>query len=177
MNYLSMTSMRVGKSLIVTGIVLFALWTDYFLHLVRPMDIWDFCPLPLALTVVLIGFKLARFGLGELILAHAAVSYKRDLVLSLAIGGLAELSLLAFFNFVAGNDPEMAGRYIQLQRLQDPGATVGLAVFKYLYSHLGVSLSRDVGTFCAVAVLIAFWSLGVFAILTIFRFLRHAKSR
>jgi len=108
-----------GKLLVAIGIVLVALWMRYFVQLVRPIDVWDFCPLPVALTFILLGVRFA--GLGELILARTAVSYNRDLVLGLAFGIFAELGLWSFLNF-AVQDPETAERYLQLERLQEPGS-------------------------------------------------------
>ncbi len=43
----------VGKLLVVTGIALLILWLGYFLQLVRPVDIWDFCLLPAAFAAIL----------------------------------------------------------------------------------------------------------------------------
>ena len=162
-----------GKILVVSGIVLFALWTYYFIQLVRPIDIWDFSPLPVALAVVLIGVKVTR--LYDLMLARAAVSYKRDLALGLIIGTLTELSLWAFLYF-AVNDPESAERYIPLERLEEPGVRVGLAIYRYAYSHVGNPWSRYVGTVCAFLVLIGIWSLVAFTLLRILWLFRRAKS-
>lgn len=125
----------VGKLLVVTGIALLILWAAYFLQLVRPVDIWDFCLLPAAFTAIFIGVKLAqRGGLLQLVPTLVAVSWKRDLVLSLVIGALAELSVWALFFF----DVEVADRYSLLARLQDPAETVGLAICRHATSTLGV---------------------------------------
>jgi hypothetical protein len=58
----------VGKLPIVTGIALFIPWAGYFIQLVRPIDVWDFRPLPAAFAVIPIGVKVAPRGrLRELI--------------------------------------------------------------------------------------------------------------
>jgi hypothetical protein len=165
----------LGKLLLVAGIGLFALWTYYFVNLLRPIDLWDFCPLPVALALIALGIRFA--GLGELTLAQRAVSYKRDLVVALALGTLAELSLWAFLYFVVGSDPEMAERYIALERLQDPAINMGLAVYRYSYAH-GVRLDPYIVSIGCLVILIAIWSLAAFALLRIARFFstRHSTN-
>jgi len=164
----------MGKVLLVAGISLFALWIYYFVNLVRPTNLWDFCPLPVSLILILLGVRFA--GLGELILAQTAVSYKRDLVLALAFGTLAELSLWAFLYFVVGSDPERAERYIALERLQDPAIKMALAVYRYSYTH-GVRLDPYVLSICGLIVLMAMWSFGTFVLLSIVRLLSTRHSR
>jgi hypothetical protein len=164
----------VGKLLVATGIALLILWAAYFLQLVRPIDIWDFCLLPVAFASILIAVKLApRTRLLELVPTPVAVSWKRDLVLSLVIGAFVELSVWALFFF----DIEVAQRYSLLARLQEPAVTVGLAIYRHTYFHLGRSASLHLAQVCAFAVLIAIWSFGSFALLTILRFLRHTESK
>jgi hypothetical protein len=109
----------VGKRLIIAGIVLFALWAYYFVPLVRPRDIWDFCPLVVALAVILSGAKLAGFD--ELILANVAISYKRALVIGLVTGALAELILFTF----------------HVDHLPDRGNRIATAIYWHLRPHLG----------------------------------------
>jgi hypothetical protein len=165
----------VGKLLVIIGITLVALWTGYFAQLVRPMDVWDFGPLPVALILIVLGVRFA--GIGELVSAQASVSYKRDLAFGLAFGTLAELSLWSFLHF-AVVDPETAERYLQLEGLQEPGVKIGLAIARYTYVHLGnSSLSIDLPDICAFTFLIAAWSLGAFAVLRTVCFLRQAKSK
>jgi hypothetical protein len=158
-----------GKILLTAGIGLLAFWAYYFVSLVRPTDIWDLCPLPIAVTLFVLG---ARFvGLGELILGHAAVSYKRDLALALALGTLVELSLWAFLFFVVGGDPESAERWNALERLQEPGIKIGLAAYRYSYSHLGVRLDPYAVSVCVLLVCAAIWSSAAFALLRAARLL------
>jgi hypothetical protein len=165
----------VGQLLVVTGIALLTLWAAYFGQLVRPIDIWDFCLLPAAFAATLIGARVAPRGrLIELVRTHVAVSGRRDLVLSLVIGTLAVLILWALFFFI---DDGLAERYSKLARLQDPGVTVGLAVYRHTYFHLGRNASLYLAELCAFVVLIAMWSFGVFALLSIFRFLRSGLSK
>jgi hypothetical protein len=139
-----------GKVLLTAGIGLLALWAYYFVTLVRPRDLWDLCPLLVALALVGLGVRFA--GLTELIMAQT-VSYKRDLALALALGTLVEVSLWA------------------LHVLQEPGARIGLAVFRYSYSHLGVKLDPYAVSVGILIVLIAMWSLMAFALLGIVRLL------
>lgn len=163
----------VGKLLIIAGIGLVAVWTCYFVQLVRPIDLWDFFPLSVALTVTLLGVKFT--SLRELILAQSLVSYKRDLVSGLALGVLAELCLWAFLFFVVSDDLKMAEWYIRLERLQAPGRKVGVAIYRYSYSRLGGVASRYIGTLCAFMIPIAIWSLVAFAVLRIARPFRSAQ--
>jgi hypothetical protein len=140
-----------GKLLLAAGIGLFALWAYYFVTLVRPTDVWDLCPLPVALAVILLGIRFA--GLRELLLAHTAVSYKRDLALALALGTLVEVSLWA------------------LDVLQEPGLKIGLALFRYSYSHLGVRLDPYAVSVGVLLVYAAIWSSAAFALLRTARLL------
>jgi hypothetical protein len=164
----------VEKLLLVAGIGLFAVWAYYFVNLVRPTDVWDFCPVPVSVALIAIGVRFV--GLGELILAQIGVSYKRDLVFALALGTLFELSLSVFLFFVVGGDPEMAERYIALERLQEPGMKIGMAVYRYSYAH-GVRLDPYIASICGLIGLMAMWSFGAFVLLSIVRLLstRHSN--
>jgi hypothetical protein len=51
-----------GKLLIAVGIGFLASWIYYFVALVRPIDYWDFSPLPVAAAAILIGIRIARHG-------------------------------------------------------------------------------------------------------------------
>ena len=164
----------VGKRLVVVGIALLALWVCYLTQLARPIDVWDFCPFPVAVALILLGVRFA--GVGELILAQTTVSCKRDLVLGLAFGIFVELSLWSFLHF-ALDDPETAERYLQLERLQEPGVKIGLAIARCSYAQLGNRLSIHLANICAFMVLVATWSLGAFAVLRTVCFLRHPKSK
>jgi hypothetical protein len=166
----------VGELLALVGIGLLALWISYFAELVRPIDVWDFCPLPVALALILFGVWFT--GLGDLILAWASESYKRDLAMALAFGILAELTLWGFFTHLdidAFVEPETAQRYLALQSLPAPG----FAILKYLYFHLGIRLSPHLGLVFVFAVPIAMWSLGAFTLFRMVRFLPrlHPKSK
>jgi hypothetical protein len=163
-----------GKLLVVVGIGLLALWIWYFTDLVRPMDIWDFCPLLVALALILLGVRFA--GLGELLLAQAARSYKHDLVLALAFGILAELSLW-WFLFHVVVDPESAERYRDLERLEEPGIRIGLAIYRYSYAHLGGRVSVHLADIFGFAVPITMWSLGALTLLRVVRFLQRPPAK
>jgi hypothetical protein len=165
----------VGKLLVVAGIVLLILWVGYFGQLVRPIDIWDFCLLPAAFGAILIGVRVAPCGrLLELVRTHIAVSGKRDLVLSLVFGAFAMLTLWAFLFFIGDG---LAERYSRLARLQYPGVTVGLAIYRHTYFHLGRSAGLYLAEVCAFLVLIAMWSFGFFLLLSAFRFIRQTESK
>lgn len=164
-------SPAAGKLLIVVGIALLFSWAYYFLNLVRPVDAWDFCPLPFAFATLLIGIKLAR--LDRRILAMIGLTYKRDLAFALAVGTLAEAVLWA----LTGPDPERAARFIELAKLQEPGVRSGLAIYRHLYAHLGRTGSLWIAEPSVFVVLIAIWSAGAFALLCIVRVIRNASSR
>jgi hypothetical protein len=65
----------VGVLLIVAGVVLFALWGWYFVHLVRPIDAWDFSPLPLSVASILVGATLGGLRVSASV---AGPKLKRD---------------------------------------------------------------------------------------------------
>jgi hypothetical protein len=163
-----------GKLLIVAGIALLFCWAYYFLNLVRPVDVWDFCPIPFALTALLIGIKRTR--LRWRVFAMIGVSYKRALCISIFIGALVEFGLWTFLFFEV-RDPDTAERYLQQERLQEPGMRIGEAVYKYSYPHLGRTWALWIAGPCFFLVLIAIWSAGVFALLCIVRSIRNAASR
>src|SRR5947207_13831448 len=157
----------LGRLLLLAGIGLFGLWAYYFVSLARPTDVWDISPLPFALALIVVG---ARFvGLGELMFGRVAVSYKRDLVLALVLGTLVELTLWALLSFVVGGDPESAERWKALERLQEPGVRVGLAAYRYSYSHLGVRLDPYAISVGVLLLLAVIWSTAAFLSLRIAR--------
>jgi len=158
------------RLLVVAGVALFSCWAYYFLDLVRPVDVWDFSPLPVALAAILLGVKIAR--LDGRMLAMIGVSYRRDLAIALAIGTLVELVLWA----LTGPDPERAARYSELAKLQEPGVRIALAIYKYSYVHLGRTWSLWVAEPCAFLVLIAIWSASAFVLLCVVWFLRTSKT-
>jgi hypothetical protein len=158
-----------GKFLIALGIVLCILWVGYVVQLARPTDVWDLLPFVAALAVFLVGVVLAPF--------HVGVSYKRDMLLSLTTGALAMLSIWFFLFFMDMDDPTSAERYSGFARLQHPGVTVGMAVYRHSFRHLGASTSRYLALVSAFVVLILMWSLGTFVLLRILRVLGHRKSK
>jgi hypothetical protein len=153
----------LGRLLIVVSVVLLALWVCYVV-LLGLADVWDFCPLAVALAVLVIGVRLAR--LGKPIPCLFGVSWKRDLVLGLAIGALAELVLWFLINF----------GHMQLERLQEPGFKTAMAIYRRLRLHHEHTLTVYFASACAFAVLIAMWTMGAFALLSIIRSFRRAKS-
>jgi hypothetical protein len=98
------------------------------------------------------------------------------LVLALVLGTLFELSLWAFGFFFVGEHPEMAERFVALDRLQEPVIKVGLAVWRYSYAH-GVRLNPYIVSTGCLVLLAAIWSLGAFALLRIIRFFSTWHSR
>jgi hypothetical protein len=161
----------IGRLLAAAGIMLFGLWIFYFMHLVRPIDAWDFSPLPAAIALLLLGGRFV--GLRKILLARAAVSYKRDLLMALALGTVAELGILIF----TGNHSEMPRLYVRLERIQEPGIRVAEALYRHLYADLGRTGSLWVAQGCALAILIAFWSLGAFTVLRTLRFFLRLNSK
>lgn len=160
----------IGRVIAVAGIAILALWAYYFAGLVRPTDLWDLLPLPVALVAILAGLKLAQ--LDRHILANIGISYRRDLVIALVVGTAVELSLWGFLFYEGMNHPETVERYIDLERLQEPGMKMVLAISKYSYVHLGVILSVYLGSVVFFVVLIGIWSLAIFTLLLMVRFLR-----
>jgi hypothetical protein len=54
--------MLIGKFLTIAGMSLLAGWAYYFIHLIRPLDLWDASPIPVAVTTILVGIKLVRYS-------------------------------------------------------------------------------------------------------------------
>ena len=57
---------RIGKGLIGASLALLAVWVSYFVNLARPIDLWDYSPLPVLLALLLIGFRLVRSATSQL---------------------------------------------------------------------------------------------------------------
>ncbi len=71
----------------------------------------------------------------------------------------------------------MADRYTDLVRLTDPANAVAMAIFRYSFRTLGISASRYLAIVSGYLILIVMFSLGSFALLSIFRFLRQTESK
>ena len=154
---------------LAAAIAVFVLWIWYFGELVRPTDIWDVCPLGLVLVFILLGVRFG--GLGHVGLALIGASYKRDLVLALAFGTLAELSIWALMYLTLGDSFSRSD--ILLDRLQEPGIRIGEVAYRHSYAHLGRTGSLWVADGSVFAVLIAMWSLTAFTVLSIVKLLRY----
>jgi len=156
-----------GRFFIILGIILFVLWLWYFVPLVRPTDVWDLIPLVLALTSLLIGIKLVR--LGKRILDQFGVSWRRDLLLAVVIGAVGELSLWFYLSFIGIDE-----YHTRLERLQEPGYRIALDIYWILRRHHERTLTVvALAALSAWVVLVAMWSVGAFALLSIVRFARR----
>jgi len=152
-----------GILLIILSIILLGLWVWYVV-LLGVADVWDFCPVAVALAVLLIGVELTPVG--RPILGPLGMSWKRDLVLGLAIGALGELILWFLINF----------GHMQLERLQEPGFKTAMALYTHLRPYHEHTLTVYIASVCAFIVLTAMWSIAAFALLSIVRFVRRANS-
>jgi hypothetical protein len=169
-----------GRFLMAVGAGLLIGWTYYYVTLLRPIDWWDASPLPVAIALFLIGAKLARYRFENVsgsLLAAAHASRRRRLVAAFMAGGLIEFILWLFFYLAVTEGPETIDRFMWLDRLQKPGYTIGLAVYRYLYRSVGQETPVWLGSVCALALLITMWSAVAFAILTIIRATAQENSK
>jgi len=102
---------------------------------------------------------------------HVSVPYKRDFLLSLAAAALMEIILGPVVNFFATDGVVLA----RVERLQSPGASMGVWIYRCLYAHVGHTWSVYCAVACAFLVLIAIWTCGCFSILSVFRLLRRGQ--
>jgi hypothetical protein len=154
----------VGVLLIVAGVVLFALWGWYFVHLVRPIDAWDFSPLPLSVASILVGATLGGLRVSASV---AGPKLKRDTVRSLAVGAFVAIGLNVLFNAVAG--PTTIDSYLWLSELQEPGGYVAEKIARFLYPAVGYSWSVRVAVPCGYAILVAQWAFATLALTILIR--------
>jgi hypothetical protein len=92
--------------------------------------------------------------------------------LSLAVAALVEVILGPVIYYLAIDSPVVG----QLERLQKPGATVALAIYRHSFPHLGRPWSVYLGVARGFLIPITIWSRTCFSVLSIFRFLNLAKS-
>jgi len=102
---------------------------------------------------------------------------KRDLLLAFAGGVVIEFVLWLLFYLAVTAEPPTIEQYMWLDRLQEPGRAIGIAISRGLYGRFGSTTPRVwIGLICGFSFLIAAWSVGVFIVLNIFRVLR-AKAK
>ena len=89
----------IGMLMLVAGVALFSYWAWYFIHLVRPIDAWDFSLLPLSVASILVGATLGGLRVSASV---AGPTLKRDAVRSVAVGAFVAIGLNVRFNAVAG---------------------------------------------------------------------------
>jgi hypothetical protein len=162
----------IGTLLIVTGLVLFAMGARYFVWIPDLLGLSTLAP---GIALLGLGLWLAPArGFSSWVRSHVGVSYKRDLVLSFAVAALVEAALGPLFYYLSlGVENPLVW---QLEGLQNPGASLAMAVYRYAAPHLGRGWSRDLAVACGFIVLIAFWTFGTFVLLSVFRVLRPARS-
>jgi hypothetical protein len=153
-----------GVLSIFAGVVLFALWGWYFVHLVRPIDVWDFSPLPLPVASILVGVTLGGLSV---IPSIARPTLKRDAVRSLGVGAFVGIGLNVLFNAVA--DPTTIDSYLWLSELQDPGAYVAGKIALFLHPVVGYPWSVRVAVPCGYTILVAQWTVATLAITILIR--------
>jgi hypothetical protein len=154
----------VGVLLIFAGVVLLAVWGWYFMHLVRPIDAWDFSPLPLPIATIAVG---ATVGGLRVIPSAARPTLKRDAVFSLGIGAFVAIGLNVLYNAVA--NPTTIDNYLWLSKLQDSGSYVAGKVARFLYPIAGYPWNLRVAVPCGYATLVAQWTLAALAIVILIR--------
>jgi hypothetical protein len=105
------------------------------------------------------------------------LNYKRDIPVAVAGGILIEVLLWLPFYLAVTAGPTVIDQFMWLDRLQESGRAIGIAVWRSLYGLVGSSTVRSwIGSICGFSVLIAVWSVGVFVFLNAFRFVRaHSK--
>jgi hypothetical protein len=154
----------IGMLLTVAGVLLFTFWAWYFIDLVRPTDVWDFSPIPVAVASIFVGATLGGLGVSASI---ARPTLKRDAVRSLAIGAFVAVGLNVLFNAVA--DPTTIDRYLWLSELQEPGGYVARKIALFLYPVVGYPWNVRVAVPCGYAILVGQWTVVTLAISIIFR--------
>jgi hypothetical protein len=154
----------IGMLMIVAGVALFACWAWYFIHLVRPIDAWDFTPLPLSVASIFVGATLGGLRVSASV---AGPTLKRDSVRSLAVGVFVAIGLNVVFNAVAS--PTTIDSYLWLSELQEPGAYVAEKIARFLYPVLGHPWSVRVAVPCGYAILVAQWTVATLAVTILIR--------
>jgi hypothetical protein len=154
----------IGMLLMVAGVALFACWAWYFIHLVRPIDVWDFSPLSLSVASILVGAALGKLRVS---VSVARPTLKRDAVRSLAVGAFIAVGLNILFNSIA--DPTTIDSYLWLSELQDAGGYVARKIALFMYPVVGYPWSVRVAVPFGYATLVAQWTVAVLAITLLIR--------
>lgn len=107
-----------GWGCIIAGLALFAVWAEYIVWMQGPPDLLDVFPVPLAISALAFGMWLAPVrGLAQRIGSSVAVSFKGDLVLSIAVAVLVEIILGPLLYYAILQNPLVW----RLERLQELG--------------------------------------------------------
>ena len=102
--------------------------------------------------------------------------WKRDLIISVAVGASIELILWTFFYLAVTKQwPTAIDNVMWLDSLQEPAEAIGLPIVIRLRAPLGISGAVSIASICGFSLLIAAWSAGVFLMLKI-RGLRHENN-
>jgi hypothetical protein len=162
-----------GWLFIVAGVTLFAVWTEYIVWAQARPDLLDVFPLALAILALALGVWLAPVGgLVRRPGASVAVSIKGDLFLSLAVAVTMEIILGPLLYYAITQNPLI----LRLERLQEPGAKVAYIVYAASLRHLGRGWGLDLALGSGFLVLVAMWTCGTFAVLSVLRLMRRARS-
>src|SRR5579862_2170614 len=155
-----------GGVLIVAGLVLLVLWAKYALWLQGLPDLLDLCQLAIASAVFAVGVWLASIPVRRwtgLVVSSIAVSWKRDLVLSLVVAAIVVALLGPGLYYLGIDNPAT----LRLERLQEPGAAIATSIYRRLGRS---SLHLAVG--CGFVVLIAIWTCAMFTLISVVRAMR-----
>jgi hypothetical protein len=164
---LSQVRLIGGRVLIVAGLLLFAMWVKYIAGIQAVPDLLDVAPLLVAIAVVALGVWLAPFrGWTGQVVSSLAVSWKRDLALSLAVAVIV-VAILGPGVYYLGIDTPLVW---SLEALQAPGAAGAMAIYRGLGRW---SLHLAVG--CGFVILVAMWTGGVFVLLSAVRVMRGRR--
>jgi FtsH-binding integral membrane protein len=162
-----------GRALLLAGLVVFVMWVKYIAYVQGLPDPLDLSPLVLAVAILALGVWLAPVrGLSALV----PMSYERALLLSLGFAVVVEIVFGPVIYHLVINDPIQSPLIWRLEGLQKPGASVGLAIYRHVRGQLGFALGRDLAVTAGFAVMIAMWTGGTFALLSVLRLLRRRRA-
>jgi hypothetical protein len=106
-----------------------------------------------------------------------ARQWKRDLIISVAVGACIELILWAcFYLAVTTRWPTAIDNVMWLDSLQEPAEKIGLPIALKLKASLGLSGAVRIASICGFSLLIAAWSVGVFLTLKIYRLCHESNT-
>jgi hypothetical protein len=158
-----------GLSLVVVAALLFSMLGWYFLHLVRPIDFWDWVPALLLLAGILIGARLCGVHLLRSIIGSTT---KKIVLLSFATGSTVAVALNVLLNAVS--DPARIENYTWLSDLHSPARALALKVGALLYPTVGFPWSVRLAVACGYAVLIGQWTAAILILSMLSRLILRA---